>query len=170
MYIRFQSNALEFSICQMQQCLDKHVEQNDGRKTNCWEAVLEGRIMIRKELACLQHGVLWLQIGLPVSTLKSWPNLKNPKLVSDRSESSDRSENDKQQFQILQQTLRWGDPSWKLQSCALPFLLQLFNHFSKPPHWGLVCKTSHSGSNHSGSFVFQVRTIVCRLGACTLHL
>ena len=50
-YRGFQSNALEFSMCQS---LDKDVEQNDGRKSGGWEAEFQERI--RKELACLQRG------------------------------------------------------------------------------------------------------------------
>ena len=35
-------------------CLDKHVEQDDGRKSGGWEAEPQERT--QKELACLQHG------------------------------------------------------------------------------------------------------------------
>ena len=40
-YRGFQSNALEFSMCQS---LDKDVEQNDGRKSGGWEAEFQERI------------------------------------------------------------------------------------------------------------------------------
>ena len=54
------------------------------------------------------------------------------------------------------------DPSWELQSCALPGWFQWSNHFSKPPSRVLVCESGHSV--RSGSFIFETL-----IGTRTLH-
>ena len=54
------------------------------------------------------------------------------------------------------------DPSWELQSCTVPCLFQLSNHFSKPPPRVFVSDSGHFV--RSGSFVYE--TLV---GTRTLH-
>ena len=36
------------------------------------------------------------------------------------------------------------DPSWELQSCAVPSCTQSSNYFSKPPLWVLRCESANS--------------------------
>ena len=52
------------------------------------------------------------------------------------------------------------DPSWELQSCALPGLFQSSNHFSKPPPLVLVCESGQCGGHSVRSEKFIFETLV----------
>ena len=75
-YLGFHSDVLDF---QCVKCLDKHVEQDNGRKSGVWEAEFQKNYL--KEWACLQCGGSFHGIMLPVHIQRWQARLGNSKLV-----------------------------------------------------------------------------------------